>query len=62
VGLGTMGVLALGWVADHFGILFVFDILVVLPIMGFILTLFIKEPGRLKKEKYVPKSLSHTRN
>jgi len=45
VGLGTMGVLGLGWVADHFGITFVFDILVLLPIIGFILTLFIREPG-----------------
>lgn len=47
VGLGTMGVLALGWVADHWGITFVFDILVLLPIFGFILTLFIKEPRSL---------------
>jgi len=62
VGLGTMGVLALGWVADNFGILFVFDILVVLPILGFVLTLFIREPGRFTKENYVPKPLSHTRN
>ncbi|WP_371363853.1 Fosmidomycin resistance protein [Sporomusa rhizae] len=47
VGLGTMGVLGLGQVADYWGITFVFDILVLLPIIGFILTLFIKEPGHL---------------
>ncbi len=46
VGLGTMGVLGLGWVADHWGITFVFDILVLLPIIGFILTLFIRDPER----------------
>lgn len=44
VGLGTMGVLGLGQVADVWGILRVFDILVLLPILGFILTLFIREP------------------
>jgi FSR family fosmidomycin resistance protein-like MFS transporter len=44
VGLGTMGVLGLGWVADSWGITFVFDILVLLPIIGFILTTFIREP------------------
>lgn len=46
VGLGTMGVLGLGWVADHWGITFVFDILVLLPVIGFILTLFIRDPER----------------
>ena len=44
VGLGTMGVLGLGWVADHWGITLVFDILVLLPLIGFILTMFIREP------------------
>lgn len=47
VGLGTMGVLGLGRVADSWGITWVFDILVLLPIIGFILTTFIKEPSRL---------------
>lgn len=51
VGLGTMGVLGLGWVADHWGITFVFDILVLLPIIGFILTLFIREPDRSVETK-----------
>ena len=44
VGLGTMGVLGLGWVADHWGITLVFDILVLLPLIGFTLTMFIREP------------------
>lgn len=62
VGLGTMGVLALGWVADHWGIIFVFDILVLLPIFGFILTLFIKEPGRLGFRKVMNDSLLEKKN
>lgn len=44
IGLGTMGVLGLGRVADIWGITWVFDILVLLPVIGFILTLFIREP------------------
>ncbi|VBB08972.1 Hypothetical protein LUCI_4258 [Lucifera butyrica] len=44
VGLGTMGVLGLGQVADLWGITWVFDILVLLPAIGFVLTLFIREP------------------
>ncbi|MBP2626598.1 MAG: major facilitator superfamily 1 [Firmicutes bacterium] len=46
VGLGTMGVLGLGRVADYWGITFVFDILVLLPILGFILTMFVREPSQ----------------
>lgn len=48
VGLGTMGVLGLGRIADFWGITWVFDILVLLPVIGFILTLFIREPSSLK--------------
>lgn len=44
VGLGTMGVLGLGWAADHWGIMLVFDILILLPMIGFFLTMFIREP------------------
>ncbi|MDU4961997.1 MAG: MFS transporter [Sporomusaceae bacterium] len=51
VGLGTMGVLGLGRVADYWGMPFVFDILVLLPVIGFILTVFIKEPDRLAQIK-----------
>jgi FSR family fosmidomycin resistance protein-like MFS transporter len=43
VGLGSMGVLALGRVADIWALPIVFDILAVLPVIGFILTLFVKE-------------------
>jgi MFS transporter, FSR family, fosmidomycin resistance protein len=46
VGLGTMGVLALGKVADLWSISMIFDILAFLPIIAFILTLFIHEPQR----------------
>lgn len=51
VGLGTMGVLGLGRVADSWGIAFVFDILVLLPVIGFILTVFIREPERSEPVK-----------
>jgi FSR family fosmidomycin resistance protein-like MFS transporter len=46
VGLGTMGILILGQIADIWGITMVFDCLVVLPVCGFVLTLFIKETKR----------------
>jgi MFS transporter, FSR family, fosmidomycin resistance protein len=46
VGLGTMGVLVLGKVADLWNISMIFDILAFLPIIAFILTLFIHEPQR----------------
>ncbi|MDF2571382.1 MAG: fsr 1 [Sporomusa sp.] len=43
VGLGSLGVLALGRVADIWALPIVFDILAVLPVIGFGLTLFVKE-------------------
>lgn len=44
IGLGAMGVLALGHVADALGLSWVFNLLSILPIVGFILTLFVREP------------------
>jgi MFS transporter, FSR family, fosmidomycin resistance protein len=44
VGLGTLGVLALGKVADLYGIPVIFDVLAFLPVVAFILTLVIHEP------------------
>lgn len=49
VGLGTMGVLGLGRIADVWGITVVFDCLVVLPVIGFVLTLFIKETKQFNR-------------
>lgn len=43
-GLSALGVLALGSVADSHGLQLVFTILAFLPILGFIMTLLIKEP------------------
>jgi len=43
VGLGGMGVLGLGKLADIWSLPLVFDILAVLPLAGFIFTLFVKE-------------------
>ncbi|GMA97882.1 MFS transporter [Pelosinus sp. IPA-1] len=44
VGLGAMGVLALGKVADIWGMPLIFTILACLPVVGFVLTLFVEEP------------------
>lgn len=44
VGLGAMGVLTLGKVADIWGMPMLFMILACLPVVGFILTLFVQEP------------------
>lgn len=44
IGLGSMGVLLLGQVADMAGLPLVFDVLAFLPVAAFILTLFIEEP------------------
>jgi FSR family fosmidomycin resistance protein-like MFS transporter len=45
VGLGAMGVLALGKVADMWGMPMIFAILACLPVVAFLLTLFVQEPG-----------------
>ena len=45
IGLGGVGVTALGYIADHSGIPAVFEILSLLPILGGLLALFL--PGRL---------------
>lgn len=44
IGLGAMGVLGLGHVADTLGLPWVFNLLSVLPIIGFMLTLLVQEP------------------
>lgn len=44
IGLGGMGVLMLGQVADLAGLPFVFNIIAVLPVVAFIFTIFVKEP------------------
>jgi len=46
VGLGTMGVLALGKVADIWGMPMIFDILAFLPMVALGLTGFIREPEK----------------
>jgi len=45
IGLGAMGVLSLGQVADVWGMPIIFTILACLPVVGFILTLFVEEPN-----------------
>lgn len=46
IGLGTLGVTGLGKLADLQGLSAVFTILLLLPLLGFLLTLFIREPAR----------------
>ncbi len=44
MGLGAMGVLGLGWLADAAGLPLIFNLLAFLPVVGFLLTLFVQEP------------------
>lgn len=44
IGLGAMGVLVLGHIADVSGLSWVFNLLAILPVIGFVLTLFIQDP------------------
>lgn len=49
IGLGAIGVLLLGQMADISGLLWVFHLLAVLPVAGFILTLFVQEPDEMQE-------------
>lgn len=51
IGLGAIGVLVLGGIADVAGLPRVFDLLAVLPVVGFILTLFVREPEEQHQDK-----------
>jgi FSR family fosmidomycin resistance protein-like MFS transporter len=44
IGLGAMGVLGLGRIADLVGLAWVFSLLAILPVIGFVLTLLVQEP------------------
>lgn len=46
VGLGAMGVVALGKIADLWSMPVVFDVLAFLPLLGFLLTLYVTEPEK----------------
>lgn len=46
VGLGAMGVVALGKIADLWSMPVVFDVLAFLPLLGFMLTLYVTEPEK----------------
>ena len=43
-GLGALGILAMGSAADLWGMALAFNLLSILPVIGFILTLFVQEP------------------
>ncbi|MBI4247305.1 MAG: MFS transporter, partial [Candidatus Rokubacteria bacterium] len=44
IGTGGVGVTVLGWAADHYGLLMVLWISAVLPLLGFLLALFLPRP------------------
>jgi FSR family fosmidomycin resistance protein-like MFS transporter len=44
IGTGGVGVAVLGWIADHFGLLASLRLVVVLPLAGFVIALFLPEP------------------
>ncbi|HET8575779.1 MAG TPA: MFS transporter [Methylomirabilota bacterium] len=44
IGAGGLGVTVLGWVADHFGLMTALWISAVMPLLGFVLALFLPEP------------------
>lgn len=54
IGLGAMGVLALGHIADSAGLSWVFSLLSVLPVIGFLLTLFVQDPEEFPEKQPVP--------
>ncbi len=54
IGLGAMGVLALGRVADVSGLPWVFNLLSILPVIGFVLTLFVQDPEDVSEKQAVP--------
>lgn len=54
IGLGALGVLMIGHFADALGLPWVFNLLAVLPVAGFILTLLVREPVDASAEPPVP--------
>lgn len=53
IGLGAMGVMGLGHVADVVGLPWVFNLLSFLPLIGFILTIFVQDPVDLSEKQAV---------
>jgi FSR family fosmidomycin resistance protein-like MFS transporter len=46
IGAGGLGVTVLGWVADHWGLLTALWVSALMPMLGFLLSLFLPEPRR----------------
>jgi FSR family fosmidomycin resistance protein-like MFS transporter len=44
IGAGGIGVTALGWLADHFGLLAALWVSALMPLVGFVGALFLPEP------------------
>jgi len=51
IGTGGMGVTILGVIADHFGVPFAIKSIFILPILGLILSIFIKYPASISPVK-----------
>jgi FSR family fosmidomycin resistance protein-like MFS transporter len=51
IGLGALGVLVLGSFADAVGLTRVFNLLAILPLIGYILTLFVQEPEDVAEKR-----------
>lgn len=47
VGAGGIGATFMGWISDHFGVAFVFDLFVILPVIAAIVTLFLPSEKKL---------------
>lgn len=46
IGTGGIGVAVLGWMADHWGLMPTLGVTAVLPLLGFVVALFLPEPRR----------------
>lgn len=49
MGIGGIGTTILGWVADHWGVMFTLQIVFILPILGLSIFLFIPYPPRYRR-------------
>jgi FSR family fosmidomycin resistance protein-like MFS transporter len=51
VGAGGIGAALMGWLSDHFGVRFVFDLFVILPFIGTLFTLLIPSERQLRQNQ-----------
>ncbi|WP_066636994.1 MFS transporter [Desulfolucanica intricata] len=51
IGMGGVGTTLLGWVADHFGLPAVFKVMIIFPVIGLLLALFLPDQKKLSEIK-----------